>query len=111
MKNFVVILLTVAILLCTTAYADMLDRWIFDPRISVEVVDRVDDNGTYSVYYSIAEEFVITLDRDIYNDMGWLSLYRGDLNNCRLYCECDWGGQEESEKIINEWIGMALMMV
>ena len=111
MKKFVVVLVTIILMLSMTANAEIMERWIFDPRISVEVVDHVDENGCYSVYYSIAEEFVITLDRDVYNDTGWLSLYRGDINNCRLYLESDWGSKEESDKTINEWIGMALMMI
>lgn len=115
MKKIVVVLMVLAFMTYTVfcvAKAEIdLERWIFDPRISVDVVDRVDDNGTYSVYYAIAEDFVITLDRDVYNDTGHLTMYRGDLGNCRVYCESDWGSQEESEKIINEWIEMALMMI
>lgn len=115
MKKIVVILLVLSFMaytvLCVAKAEINLERWIFDPRISVDVVDRVNDDGTYSVYYAIAEDFVITLDRDIRNDTGHLTMYRGDLNNCRIYCDSDWGNKEESDRIINEWINMALMMV
>ena len=111
MKKFVVILVVTILMLSTDANAEILNRWVFDPRISIDVVDHVDKDGCYSVYYSIAEEFVITLDRDVYNDTGWLYMTRGGVDDCRVYIESDWGSKEESEKIINEWIGMALMMV
>lgn len=111
MKKFVVILIAVVLIFSMTANAEILDRWVFDPRISVDVVDHVDKDGCYSVYYSIAEEFVITLDRDVYNDTGWLYMTRGGVDDCRVYIESDWGGPEKSKKIIDEWIQMALMMV
>lgn len=115
MKKIVVVLMVLAFMTYTVfcvAKAEInLEKWIFDPRINIEVVDHVDDDGCYSVYYCIAEDFVITLDRDVYNDTGWLTMYRGDLGNCRVYCESDWGDAEESKQIINEWISMALMMI
>ena len=111
MKKFVVMLVVTVLMLCMTARAEVLDRWVFDPRISIDVVDHVDKDGCYSVYYSIAEEFVITLDRDVYNDTGRLYMTRGGVDDCMVYIESDWGGQEEYERIVDEWGNMALMMV
>lgn len=90
-------------------YANMMNEdWIRDPRVSIEVSNRVDENGTYNVFYCIDDEYVVTLERNINEDTGWITLTRGDFGRCKLLYETDWGSMAESERIINDLIEQIL---
>ena len=87
------------------------EPWVGDSHVRIDIVDRIEENGTYSIYYSVGEEFVVTLDRDVFADTGWISLSRGGVGDYRVYYECDWVDYETSQKVIDELVTDVLNMV
>lgn len=86
-------------------------EWAFDPELTIDIVDRIDEDGTYTIYYCIGEEFVVRLDRNVEEDTGWISMTRGGVGDCRVYYECDWIEWESSQMVIDELVTDALNMV
>lgn len=85
--------------------------WAFDPELTIDIVDRIDEDGTYTIYYCIGEEFVIRLDRNVEEDTGIISMAKGGIEDCTVYFECDWVGWETSQMVIDELVTDALNMV
>lgn len=102
------IFLLIILKLMGAGSAEQMERWVFNPRVSVEVVDRVDDEGRYSVYYCIDSEIVITLRRDVLHDTGLITMQRGDINSSHLLYEKEWENAEDTKRTINELIEKAL---
>ena len=107
---FCILILMLIVLKSLGAGAEMND-WVFDSRVNVYVVDRVQEEGRYSAYYCIGEEFLITLDRSIERDEGWISMIRDTGGVSRLYYECDWQDEIQSQRIIDELVRNALSIL
>ena len=84
------------------------DRWAYDPRVSIEVVDHVDDCGYYTMYYCVDDTYVIALERNLDTDSGWITVQKGDYGKAEMIYETDWGGLYESERIISRLVEQAL---
>ena len=81
--------------------AETVEQWVFDPGVRVYTVDKVDEEHRYSAYYCIDEHYIITLERDILNDTGTITLYEDGIGN--VY-QTDWGGEKESRMIIDRLV-------
>lgn len=89
-------------------YAEMTcERFVYDPRVDIEVVDHTDE-GYYVVYYCVDDEYVIALERNLDYDSGWITVQRGDYGKSEMIFETDWGGLAESERIIKILVEQAL---
>ena len=109
-KIFWCVLILILILIkIMGAGAECLERWIFDPRVEVYVVDRVDEESRYSVYYCIADTYVITLERDVGRDFGWITEHKDVYGETVLCYETDWGDMNQAKKIINRLVSEALI--
>lgn len=115
MKKVIIVLLVLILiaikLMGAGAEVVRFERWVFDPRISIDLVDKVEQTGTYCVYYSVGEEFVITLSRDLNQDSGWITMCRGGIDDFHCYYEEEWQGSKQAEETINELIQEALNMI
>lgn len=107
----VLVLILITLKLMGAGAETRFERWVFDPRISIDLVDKVEQTGTYCVYYSVGEEFVITLSRDLNQDSGWITMCRGGIDDFRCYYEEEWQGSEQAEETINDLIQEALNMI
>ena len=114
MKKTIVVLLVLILVFIKLMGAGAevtFERWVFDPRISIDLVDKVEETGSYCMYYSVGEEFVITLSRDLNEDSGWITMCRGGIEDFRCYYEEEWQGTEQAEKVINELVLEALNII
>ena len=108
---FCVLVFMLIVLKILGAGAEVSYDWAFDPRINVYVVDRVKEEGRYSAYYCVGEEFLITLDRDVVRDDGRISMIRDNGGHCRLYYECDWQDEDRSTTVIDGLVRTALAII
>ena len=99
------ILILMALRFAGAGSAETVERWVFDPRVNIYVVDKVDDEWRYDIYYCIDDHYIITLERDMWRDTGWITLYEDGIG---ISYQSDWGGEEESRKIINNLVSEIL---
>ena len=104
----VLIAALIVIKLMGAGYAEMdAPRWAYDPRVNIFVVDQVEDEGRYSIYFCIAEEYVVSLERQLDYDFGWISMCRDDA----IVYETDWVDQSEAMAIVDRLVEKALELV
>ena len=85
--------------------AETIERWVFDPRVSIYVVDKVDDEWRYNTYYCIDDRYIVTLERDMWLDTGLITLYEDGVG---VSYQADWGGEDESKIIIDNLVSNIL---
>lgn len=112
MKKVIMALLVAALIvlrLMGAGQAEMTEapQWAYDPRVNIFVVDRVEDEGRYSIYFCIAEEYVVSLERQLDYDFGWISMCRDDA----IVYETDWVDQSEAMVIVDRLVEKALELV
>lgn len=102
---FVGVLILITLKMAGAGSAESIERWVFDPRVNIYVVDKVDDEWRYNVYYCVDDHYIVTLERDIWRDTGSITMYEDGIG---VLYQSDWGGEEESRKIINNLVSEIL---
>jgi hypothetical protein len=111
MKTYNKVIIIVGVLILITlkvagaGNAETVERWVFDPRVNIYLVDKVDDEWRYDIYYCIDDQYIVTLERDMWRNTGWITLYEDGIG---ISYQSDWGGEEESRKIINNLVSEIL---
>lgn len=106
--NKVIIIIGLVVLIalkCAGAgTAEEIERWAFDPRVNIYVVDKVEDEWRYNIYYCIDDRFIISLERDMWRNTGTITM--SDDNG--ICYQTDWGDNNQSKIIINKLVRSAL---
>lgn len=106
-KIFVVVLITILIAM-NVAYSEGIERWAFNPRVKIYMVDEFKEKGEYTVYYCIDDRFTISYERDAPNNFGWIKMTYEDEKGISLFYNAFWEGEEKSQKRIDQLVKYAL---
>lgn len=112
MKKVIMALLVAALIalrLMGAGQAEMTEapQWAFDPRIVVYTVDKIEDEGRYTTYICVDEEYIISIDRRMEYDFGKITMTRGDF----IYYESEYWSEYEGRIIMDELVYKALELV
>lgn len=107
---FALVLLLIIVTFVRSSVSEVYyDNWVCDPRVTVDVLNLVENEGRYSLYCSAGDKYFLELDRDVVNDDGLISLYL-DYGGTFILCyQYPWVSNDISKQIVNELMNYSIM--